>query len=89
MPPVRKKCTNNPRVPAGQRETNVLTCFRRGVGVGKRLEQEAQMRREHPQLNTLTLRRLGDFGRIYGIRRYSMMTKQELIIALEQAGYPN
>lgn len=89
MPPARKKCTNNPRVPAEQRETNVLTCFRRGVGVGKRLEQEQQQRRERPPLNTLTLRRLGDFGRIYQIRRYSSMTKNELIIALQQAGYPN
>lgn len=81
MPP--KKCSN--RVPLAQRETNPLTCFRRGVGVGVRLEAQRQAR---PPLNTLSIRQLGEMARVYRIPSYSRMRKAELIHALQQAGYP-
>jgi hypothetical protein len=84
-----KKCTNNPRVPINQRETNVSTCYKRGIGIGRRIEQLAQQRRDRPPLNTLTLRRLGDIAREYRIIGYSNMKKQELITALTNANYPN
>ena len=90
MPPTRKKCSN--KAPVSQRETDVYKCYQKGVGVGMRLEAQKREReaqaRDRPALNTLSIRRLADMGRVYKIPNYGKMRKAQLIEALQQAGYP-
>ena len=81
MPP--KRCSN--KVPVAQRETNLLTCFKRGVGVGMILEAR---RRDRPALNTLNIRQLADMARVYKVPNYGLMRKQQLIEALQARNYP-
>lgn len=88
MPP--KRCSN--KAPVSQRETNPLTCFKKGIKVGVRLEAQKREReaqaRDRPALNTLSIRRLADMGRVYKIPNYGKMRKAQLIEALQRAGYP-
>lgn len=77
----RKKCSNSARVPANQKETNVYTCFKRGVAVGMKLAQR-------PPLDTMNLRQLADMGRQYKVPYYSRMNKDQLIEALRERRYP-
>jgi len=42
---------------------------------------------KNPRLQDLTLRELGKLGSRFGVRNYSLMTKQQLIDALRAQGY--
>lgn len=81
MPP--KKCSN--RAPVSQRETNPLTCFKKGIKVGVRLQAQRQAK---PPLATMTIRQLADVARTYRIPNYGMLRKAQLIEALQARGYP-
>jgi hypothetical protein len=67
--------------PAGTTQGNTYTCFKKGVGVGMMLESQKQP--AEPELETLTIRELGQLASKKGVKGYSKMKKAELIEALQ------
>ena len=79
----RLYCGDKGQTPSGATQGSRGSCFKKGIGVGLMIASQKKDNIKPEQLQTMTIRELGQLASKMGVSKYGKMKKAELIEAIE------